>query len=52
MGEMLVEGTEGTLRLDGRGRIFVRGRAPAREVEHKYVVPPVHSDVIVNFDFC
>ena len=36
MGEMLLEGSEGVLRLDGRGRIFVRMRAPAAEAEHAY----------------
>jgi hypothetical protein len=36
MGEMLLEGSEGVLRLDGRGRIFVRGRCPSKEVQHEY----------------
>eukprot|EP01047_Picozoa_sp_COSAG01_P113599 COSAG01_NODE_42309_length_441_cov_1.210526_2_plen_30_part_01 len=28
MGEMWLEGSEGVLRLDGRGRIWRRGRGP------------------------
>lgn len=31
MGEMLIEGSAGVLRLDGRGRLFARRRAPAVE---------------------
>ena len=35
MGDMLLEGSAGCMRLDGRGRIWVRGRGPT-EVEHPY----------------
>lgn len=36
MGEMLVEGSHGTLRLNGDGRIFIRAHGENSEVENKY----------------
>lgn len=39
MGELLAEGTEGTLRLDGAGRIRLRARGAVDERDHAYPVP-------------
>eukprot|EP00035_Acanthoeca_spectabilis_P016602 m.342335 g.342335 ORF g.342335 m.342335 type:complete len:667 (+) comp16547_c1_seq3:353-2353(+) len=41
MGEMLIEGDAGALRLDGEGRIFVRSRGPGTEREHTYPWRPI-----------
>merc|ERR1712194_178334 len=36
MGEMLLEGSEGVLRLDGNGNIFLRKRNPSAETQHHF----------------
>jgi predicted dehydrogenase len=40
MGELLADGTEGTLRLDGAGRLWRRARGAVDEHEHGYHLPP------------
>jgi predicted dehydrogenase len=40
MGELLAEGTEGTLRLDGAGRLLLRARGALDERAHAYRLPP------------
>jgi predicted dehydrogenase len=39
MGEMLAEGTEGTIRLDGAGRLWRRARGTPDERAHAYHLP-------------
>ena len=39
MGELLAEGTEGAIRLDGAARLLLRRRGEAEEREHRYDVP-------------
>lgn len=41
MGEMTVEGADGTLRLDGDGRLFLRRHGSNDDVEHSYEWPNV-----------
>jgi len=39
MGEMLAEGTDGTIRLDGNGRLWLRARGDLAERQHAYPLP-------------
>ena len=41
MGEMMIEGDGGVLRLDGNGKIYVRGREPDSERVHMYPWKPL-----------